>query len=219
MKTSKYLLVIGLLFLLTGSVGLAQGGTSTTSAKDYKYTIKINPLAALGGPFWVIVIPVTGEYKVSFEAKVAKQMSFQLGGSYIGPSVLLNLDKIATDTSKISALHTSGFRVSGMVKYFLSRDLPAPRGFYLAPQISYAKAKIADKTNSANYVGAQKLCLNACIGYQLITSGGFCLDIFTGMGYVSRKWDYHGDSSGSLDLGNNRTGVNIPLGFSFGYAF
>ena len=219
MKTSKYLLIVGLLLLLTGSVGLAQGGTSTTSAKDYKFTVKINPLAALGGPFWVLVVPVTGEYKAMFEAKVAKQMSFQLGVSYIGPSGLLNLDKIATDSSDIAGLHTSGFKVSGMLKYFLSRDLPAPKGFYLAPQVSYAKAKIADKNNSANYVGAQKLCVNACIGYQLITSGGFCLDIFTGMGFVSRKWDYQGKTSTDLDLGKNRNGVNIPLGLRFGYAF
>jgi hypothetical protein len=217
MKKSKLLLIIGLLLLLTTSIGLAQGGTST--AKDYKYTVKINPLAALGGPFWVVVIPVTGEYKALFEARIAKQMSFQLGGSYIGPSVLLNLDKIATDTSNIASIHTSGFKVSGMFKYFLSRDLPAPKGFYLAPQISYAKASIAEKNNTANKVGAQKLNINACIGYQLITSGGFCLDIFTGMGYVSRKWDYQGTTSGDLDLGKNRSGVSIPLGFSFGYAF
>lgn len=217
MKTLKYLIIIGLLLVLTGTAGFAQSGT--TAQKDYKYTVKVNPLAALGGPFWVIVVPVTGEYKALFEAKVAQKMSLQLGVSYIGPSVLLNLDKLATDTASISGLHTSGFRVSGMVKYFLSRDLPAPKGFYLAPQISYAKASIADKNNTANKVSATKLNINACIGYQLITEGGFCLDIFTGMGYVSRKWDYQGDSSGELDLGANKSGVSIPLGISFGYAF
>ena len=217
MKTLKYLLITGLILFFTTSSGLAQGGTSTS--KDYKYTVKINPMAALGGPFWVIVVPVTGEYKALFEAKVAQKMSLQLGVSYIGPSVLLNLDKLSTDTASITGIHTSGFRVSGMVKYFLSRDLPAPKGFYLAPQISYARATIADKLEASNKVNAQKLNINACIGYQLITEGGLCLDIFTGMGYVSRKWDYQGDTSGELDLGTNKSGVSIPLGISFGYAF
>lgn len=217
MKTTKCLIIIGLLLVLTGASGFSQATTS--AQKDYKYTIKVNPMAALGGPFWVVVIPVTGEYKALFEAKVAQKVSLQLGASYIGPSVLLNLDKLTTDTASISGIHTSGFRFSGMVKYFLSRDLPAPKGFYIAPQVSYAKASIASKDNSSNKVNAQKLNINACIGYQLITSGGFCLDIFTGMGYVSRKWDYQGDSSGELDLGANKSGISIPLGISFGYAF
>lgn len=217
MKPAKYFIIFALVLLFSDLSGLAQ--EKTTAKKDYNFTVKVNPLNALGGPFWVVFIPITGEYKVLFEAKLAKHISAQVGAAYIGPSVLVNLDKISTDTSKVTGISTNGFKVSGMVKYFLSRDLPAPKGFYLGPQISYAKAKIANKTLSSEYVGAEKFCINLCIGYQMITSGGFTLDIFTGMGYVTRKWDYQGKSSGDFDLGNNKTGVNIPLGFSFGYAF
>jgi hypothetical protein len=216
MKKARYLLIIGLVFLFAGPSSFAQ---EATAKKDYRFTVKTNPLSALGGPFWVIVVPVTGEYKALFEYALTEKMSFQLGASYIGPSVLLNLDKLVTDTADITGIKTSGFKISGMLKYFLSRDLAAPQGFYLAPHFSYASAKIASKEISSNKVGAVKINLNACIGYQMITSGGFTLDVFTGMGYVSRKWDYQGTSSGELDLGQNKSGVSIPFGISFGYAF
>jgi len=215
MKKKTCLLIIGLMIMISGSRSFAQ----ESSDRDYKFTVKVNPLAALGGPFWVTIVPVTGEYKVIGEYAVTQKMSIQVGASYIGPSVLLNLDKLATDTAEISGINTSGFKVTGMFKYFLSRDMNAPEGFYVAPHFSFAKATIESEDDPANNVGAQKMNINLCIGYQLITSGGFTLDIFTGMGYLQRKWDYAGDSSGIFDLGKNKTGVSIPFGFSFGYAF
>lgn len=217
MRKVTYLLIMVLVILVSGSRTFAQ---DTSSEKDYKFTVKVNPLAALGGPFWVAIVPVTGEYKIVAEYAFTQKMSFQVGGSYIGPSVLLNLDKIASDTSDISGIKTSGFKFTGMYKYFLSRDLSAPEGFYVGPHFSFAKAKIENKDDPSQNVGAQKMNINLCIGYQLITSGGFTLDIFTGIGYLQRKWDYEGEeSSGVFDLGKNKTGVSIPLGFSFGYAF
>lgn len=194
-------------------------GQESGSDKDFKFTIKVNPLSALGGPFWIAVVPVTGEYKVVAEYAFTQKMSFQAGVSYIGPSVLINLDKIVTDTANVSGINTNGFKVSGMFKYYLSRDLQAPEGFYVAPHFSFAKATIASKDNADDNIGAQKMNINLCIGYQLITSGGFTLDVFTGMGFVQRKWDYEGESSGIFDLGKNKSSVSIPLGFSFGYAF
>ena len=185
MKTVKYLLVIVLALLFTGSSLKAQ---ESAVIKDYKFTVKTNPLSALGGPFWVIVIPVTGEYKASFEYAFSNKMSFQFGAAYIGPSVLLNLDKLAADeTSDVPGIKTSGFKVSGMLKYFLSRDLSAPKGFYLGPHISYASAQLVSKEVATDKIGAKKLNINACIGYQLITTGGFTLDIFTGMGLCFKK--------------------------------
>ncbi|MFN8210966.1 MAG: DUF3575 domain-containing protein [Bacteroidales bacterium] len=221
-KLFRYLITGMLLTGLVIPTMAQQAGTASTAKadKDYKFTIKTNPLNALGGPFWFVVVPITGEYKLLLEAAVTEKISIQLGASYIGPSVLLNLDKLTTDTSNIASIKTSGYKFSGMVKYFLSRDLPAPQGFYIGPHFSYASAKIANKQSpETNYVGAKKLCINAVIGYQMITSGGFTLDVFTGVGYVKRDWNYNGTTSGDFDLGKNRSGINIPLGVSFGYAF
>jgi hypothetical protein len=216
MKKAALLLLVGLLILISGSRTFAQ---ESSAEKDYKFTVKVNPLAALGGPFWVAIVPITGEYKVVAEYAFAKKMSVQVGGSYLGPSVLVNLDKLTTDTSSVSGINTNGFKVTGMFKYFLSRDLEAPEGFYVAPHFSFAKATIESEDNPDNNVGAQKMNINLCIGYQLITSGGFTIDIFTGLGYMQRKWDYKGESTGIFDLGANKNGVSIPFGFSFGYAF
>lgn len=215
MKKTSLFIIIGLALMLTAVPVSAQG---TGGEKEYRFTIKTNPLAALGGPFWVVVIPVTGEYKVLFEAAVAEKSSVQLGVSYIGPSILLNLDELTGDEGEISGLKTSGFRGQGMFRYFVSRDLPAPEGFYLGPHVSYATATIKSKDNAEDNIKASKVNLNAVIGYQLITSGGFTLDIFTGMGFVSRKWDISG-SDFDNDMFKNRTSVTIPFGFSFGYAF
>jgi hypothetical protein len=217
MKTAKYLLIVGLALLFIGSPVSAQQ-TTKPADKNYKFTVKTNPLCALGGPFWVIIVPVTGEYKLLGEYAFAKHMSFQLGASYIGPSVLVNLDKLGgSDT--IPGIKTSGFKFTGMLKYFLSRDLPAPQGFYLAPHFSFAKANITSKENADDKISAQKININACVGYQMITKGGFTLDIFTGMGFVSRKFDFGGDSGDLYSELQGKTGVSIPLGLYFGYAF
>ncbi|MGQ9621607.1 MAG: hypothetical protein ACUVTX_11615, partial [Bacteroidales bacterium] len=98
-----------------------------TSEKEYKFTIKTNPLAALGGPFWVIVLPVTGEYKAYFETAVSQKTSFQVGASFLGPSVLINLDEISKEEgNELTGIKTGGYRIQGTFKYFISRDLNAP---------------------------------------------------------------------------------------------
>jgi len=215
MKKAALLLIIGVIFSFTASPAFAQ---TNPVEKDFRFTVKTNPLAALGGPFWLVVVPLTGEYKVLFEAAVGEKSSIQVGAGYLGPSVLLNLDELTGEDSEISGIKTNGFRVQGMYKYFLSRDLSAPEGFYVGPHISYASAELKNKDNTANNIKASKLNLNGVFGYQMITSGGFTLDIFTGMGFVSRKWDIIGEDW-DQDVFKNRASVNIPFGFSFGYAF
>jgi hypothetical protein len=187
-------------------------------SQDYKMTIKTNPLAALGGPFWVVVVPVTGEYKVLFETVTSAKQSLQIGVSYIGPSLLLNLDELTNEGEEISGITTSGVRGQLMYKFFISSDLAAPEGFYLAPHFSYATAKIANKDNVDEYIKGTKININGVIGYQMITSGGFALDLYSGLGFVSRKWLAGGEET-IFDLGADKASVNVAFGFSFGYAF
>ena len=215
MKKCIYILIIGFSFLFIAPHVSAQ---DTSAEKDFKFTIKTNPLAALGGPFWVLIVPITGEYKVLFEAKISDKSSLQLGAGYLGPSLLINLDDLSSEPGEINAIKTSGFRGQLMYKQFLSRDLSAPEGFYLGPHLSYATATIKNKDNPDDNIGATKLNINAVIGYQMITSGGFTLDVFTGMGFVSKKWDISGSTFDVEEFSNKNT-VNIPFGLSFGYAF
>jgi hypothetical protein len=217
MKKAAFLLVISLAVMFLTSPVSAQG---TGGEKDFRFTIKTNPLSALGGPFWLAVVPLTGEYKVLFEAKVSEKTSVQIGAGYIGPSVLLNLDNLSNDEGGISGINTSGVRVQGMLKFFISRDLSAPEGFYLGPHISYATAKLKNKADASEYISGTKLNINGVFGYQLITSGGFTLDIFTGMGFVSRKWEISGTEWDEDQNGlNDRASISVPFGFTFGYAF
>jgi len=217
MKKIICFFIIGFVFLCIATPVFSQ---QTEAEKDYKFTIKTNPLSALGGPFWVTIIPVTGEYKVLFEAAVTKKSSIQVGAGILGPSILINLDELTKSGDTISGLKTSGFRIQGMYKYFISRDLSAPAGFYIGPHISYASAKIKSKDKPADNIAATKLNINAVIGYQMITSGGFTMDIYTGMGYLSREFTVSGTNT-SFDMGSFKTKkrVSIPFGFSFGYAF
>jgi hypothetical protein len=186
---------------------------------NFRMTVKTNPLSALGGPFWILIVPVTGEYKVLYEIKTSEKTSFQAGVSYIGPSLLLNLDELTSEGEDISGIKTSGVKLQGMFKYFLSSDLSAPEGFYVGPHASFATAKIKSVDDPADYVTGTKINVNGVIGYQMITSGGFALDIFTGIGFVSRKYTASGDGGEIFDLGGNKSSINVPLGFSFGIAF
>jgi len=217
MKKTNFLMIFGLALLFVASPVFAQQGGVE---KEFKFTVKTNPLSALGGPFWLVVIPLTGEYKGLFEIAVSQKSSIQLGVGYIGPSLLLNLDDLTNEEGEgeVSGVKTSGFRFQGWYKYFLSRDMNAPEGFYVGPHVSYASANIKNKTDETQKIAATKLNINGVIGYQLITSGGFTLDIFTGMGFVSRKWDITGEDWDSEEL-SDKASVNVPFGFSFGYAF
>jgi hypothetical protein len=183
--------------------------------KDFRFTIKTNPLAALGGPLYVTIFPITGEYKILFEARTAKKQSIETGLSYLGPSLLLNLDEITNDS--VSGVKTSGFRVQLMYKFFLTKDL-APEGFYVGPHISYAKASIRNKDNTEDEFSAAKLNVNIILGYQLITAGGFALNIYTGLGLKLRDYDFAEESDFDFNTGNEAV-PNVAFGFAFGYAF
>jgi hypothetical protein len=188
--------------------------------KEFKFTIKTNPLAALGGPMWIIIFPITGEYRLLFEAKTMEKQSVQVGASYLGPSLLINLDKIsASDSSEISGINTSGFRGQLMYKFFLSRDLSAPEGFYVGPHFSYATASIVNKDNKSDKVTATKININGILGYQLITAGGFTLDVYSGLGFRIKKWSYPSGIDTDFDFGTSKNTPMVTFGLNFGYAF
>jgi hypothetical protein len=188
------------------------------SQDNFRFTIKTNPFAALGGPLYVAFVPITGEYKVLFESRTAHRQSIQFGAGYLGPSILLNLDELSKNDS-VNGVKTSGFRAQLLYKFFLTKD-QAPEGFYVGPHISYATAKIVNKDISSDYFKASKLTFSVVLGYQLITSGGFALDIFTGLGFKRRAYDFSNEEISDFEFDSDNANVpNVVFGFSFGYAF
>ncbi|MBN2481317.1 MAG: DUF3575 domain-containing protein [Bacteroidales bacterium] len=185
---------------------------------DYRFTIKTNPLSALGGPLFLAFIPITGEYKVLFEARTSQKQSIEAGVGYLGPSILLNLDQISSGDS-ISGINTSGFHVQLGYKFFLTKE-SAPEGFFIGPHVSYAAAKLKSKDNPDDHFEAKKLNASILFGYQLITSGGFTLNIYTGLGFKHRDYIFAEESEDLFDFDpGNKNVPNVPFGFTFGYAF
>jgi hypothetical protein len=214
MKKLMYILIIGFAVLLIASPGYSQ---EASKAKDFKFTIKTNPFSALGGPLWAIIVPLTAEYKVYFEAKTTKSQSVQIGLGYLGSSpIFKSLGDLGGDTT----ITSSGFHGQLWYKFFLTSD-KAPGGFYIGPHFSYASAKIKSSIDASNYMKASKLNVHCAFGYQVITKGGFALDIYTGIGFKNRKYDITVGSNNvftDLDI-KDKTTISVPLGFSFGYAF
>jgi hypothetical protein len=193
-------------------------------AQDSDYTprmvLKTNPLAALGGPMYITILPITGEYKVLFELKTTAKQSVTLGASFLGPSLLINLDQLAVDDDGISQLNTSGFRGQLWYKFYIGRDTEAPKGFYVGPHFSFASANLIVNDVDENKLGIQKINFNGVIGYQIISDGGFALDIFTGLGVKNIKYTIEGDTDEIIDAEfDDKFTPGVVFGLNFGYAF
>jgi hypothetical protein len=210
MKKAALLMI---LFALFGSYSM-----KAQDEKDFRFTIKTNPLAALGGPFYAFrIFPITGEYKLAFESRTFKKQSIEASIGYLGPSVLINLSELSENDS-VGGIKVNGFRAQLAYKFFLTKE-SAPEGFYVGPHFSYARATIKDKDNLDDRIEASKMNINVIFGYQLITSGGFALNIYTGLGVKFRDWDFlDEDTDFDITTGNN-VAPNVAFGFTFGYAF
>jgi hypothetical protein len=206
-----------LFFLLTVLLLVPLFVAQSQEARDYRFNFKTNPLAALGGPIYVTIVPVTGEYKLLFEARTAEHQSIEAGLSYLGPSLLLNMDELSEGDS-LEGVRTSGFRVQVAYKFFLTRDTKAPEGFYVGPHFSYARATVEARDREGDSFIASKTNLNLIFGYQLISNGGFVLNIYAGLGVKIRDYQFRDDTIFDFDPGNDVV-PNVALGFTFGFAF
>jgi len=216
MKKLVNILIVGFAFLMIASPVSAQ---DSGSAKDVRFTIKTNPLSALGGPLFVLwVVPITAEYKVYFEARTLASQSVQIGLGYLGSSPLVvSMGDLGGDTT----ISSSGIHAQLWYKFFITGD-NAPGGFYVGPHISYATAKLKNNKIPDEFFKASKLNINFAFGYQVITKGGFALDIYTGLGIKNKKFDTSSLSTNKTFSDwklNNKTSIGVPFGFSFGYAF
>ncbi len=212
MKRVKYFLIIGIVFLLAAPKAVSQ---DSANGKDIRFTIKTNPLSAMGGPLFIAwIVPLTAEYKIYFEAKTTSKQSIQLGLGYLGSSPLVAaIGDLGGDTTVIS----SGYHAQLWYKFFMTAD-NAPGGFYFGPHISYAAARVKNNMEPDKYFDASKLTVTCDLGYQIITKGHFALDIYTGLGIKKKHFNVNGFDLSDWKLLDKFT-VSVPLGFSFGYAF
>lgn len=193
-----------LITFITGVLGV-------TTAFSQQFVVKTNLLPIAWGP-----IPFTGEYRLVGEAVTGAKQSGQLALSYLGPSGLINLSSVEDTAGNKVGIVISGYRIQGTYKFYLTKD-DAPKGFYVGPHISYARAKLYEKGNPDNYIKADFFNLVGMMGYQAISSGGFAFDLFTGVGYKNNSYSV----SGSLNSEKFETKNNTKLyfGFNMGIAF
>jgi hypothetical protein len=174
--------------------------------------IKTNILPTIWGQ-----IPFTGEYRIIYEQAVPS--------SPHSASIGLSLNTIPFLLSGVDAiqdLKVSGARIQLQYKLYLSKNNYAPMGFYIGPHFSYNTARFRDKNNPTDYVDLVFMNINGMIGYQVITSGRFVLDIFSGLGYKINSLNIVTNSGSSLiDESDVPVGVGpkFSFGFNFGYAF
>ena len=219
MKKLAFLFVIGLVMMVSVNRTSAQ---DTSTDKDYRFTVKTNPLSVMGGPLYALwIIPLTNEYKVSFEAQTFSKQSIQIGLGYLGTSPLITTMQNMAETDNDTTVTSGGFHGQLWYKFFLTGD-DAPAGFYIGPHFSYAWAKMKSSIDESQYLTASKMNINLLLGYQVITKGGFALDIYTGFGLKSKAYETPGgDMENWLDDLNliNKFTVSVPFGLTFGYAF
>ena len=219
MKKTTCLLVLTLLMIMSGNRTFAQGSTSD---KDFRFTVKTNPLSVLGGPLYALwIVPLTNEYKVYFEAQTMSKQSIQLGLGYLGSSPLIQTIQDMSEAQNDTTVKSGGFHGQLWYKFFLTGD-DAPAGFYIGPHFSYAWAKMKNSMDNSQYVTASKMNIHIALGYQVISKGGFALDIYTGFGVKNKTFETpEGEMEQWLDDFNltNKFTVSVPLGFTFGYAF
>lgn len=179
-----------LALLLFGANGLGQPKlTPPENLSDIseakRYYLKVNPFPILAGP-----IPTTSEYRLGLEVVANENISYQLSGSLLTKSVLIGA--FANDSLKqlLDQLEYPGFRFQLQARRYLLKfddqtlkEKMSPNGIYVAAHLSFARAVL--KSVNQNYPQQEwtNLTLNALVGTQMLSSGGFGLDAFFGLGY------------------------------------
>jgi len=213
-----------LLLTCLASINLANAQTDVSdslmqrASEEYplKYAgvLKTNPLSMLWGS-----IPVTAEYMVLYEFVTSPQQASQVGLSYISKSPILKLFEDTVPDLKL--LTANGVRLQISHRFYLVKSRGfAPRGFYLAPHLSYATVRISTKHYRSRdvYIGVTQFNSNLLIGWQWIYDNNYTFDAFVGWGYKDNFAVEH-DAQRTISLNTDDFGAwyTGPLKFSFGF--
>ena len=182
-------------------------------AQTPKMVLKTNILPVLMGQIFG-----TSEYRIVYEQAMPETPhALAIGASYNSIPFLLNASDI------IQNLKVDGYRIQLQYKLYIGKGKTAPDGFYISPHFSYNTARFSRKSAPSDYLQVHLMNINGLVGYQLITSGNFALDIFSGLGFKSNSADIVANTSDDFDDLNENlplgTGPKFTLGFNFGLAF
>ena len=170
---------------------------------SYSNCIRTNPLSM-----------IFGYYGLSFEHKLADNMSAGLTLGLYSHSISLSLGGAGTDWSY------SGFEINPEFRYYFSSAI---EGFYASPFLDYTTIteKISENDGTTTTTFSNTISLiggGAGIGKQWVW-GGFALDLFVGIKYQSVSYKYDANYTTVVAGGASYGGVSPSFGASIGYAF
>jgi hypothetical protein len=123
----------------------------------------------------------------------------------------------------------NGWRIQYAHKFYLvGRRRYAPFGFYVAPMVSYANARVSlglKRYYDNVYYDFRHFNVNGIIGVQAGKANRVTFDLYAGLGYKTNKLYYHINSSKILRLDTEEFGavynsnLNGVFGINLGYAF
>jgi hypothetical protein len=188
--------------------------------------LKTSPTAIAWG---AIFPPFTSEYRLVTEISSGKRQSEQLGISWLGVNIFWKMYEKAAKVPASDYIKVGGWRVQYAHKFFwIGRRHYAPFGFYVAPTVSYASARVAIGLNryyNQKYFEFRNFNINGIIGVQAGKTDRVTFDIYAGLGYKTNKVFYHVapnkylpyDTSDFGELYNSH--LNGVFGINIGYAF
>lgn len=187
--------------------------------------IKTSPTAFLWG---AIFPPFTSEYRLMLEISSGKRQSEQLGVSYLGPNIFLGIVERAANIPRDYHYKVEGWRVQYAHKiYLVGRRHYAPFGFYVAPMVSYANARVSiglKRYYQGAYFDFRHFNINGIIGVQAGKVNRVTFDIYAGLGYKTNKVYYRHNSFKILPYDTKEFGtlyeshLNGVFGINIGYA-
>jgi hypothetical protein len=182
--------------------------------------LKTSPTALLFGG----VFPLTAEYRLMMEIPGNRKHSDQLGVSLLGKSLVWKLVENAAGGNVRYKM--KGLRIQYAHKFYLvSRKGFAPHGFYFAPMVSYANARVSPSRTAFTrdvYYDFNNLTLNMLIGVQTGKFRRISMDIYAGPGYKNMTvYFYDGRGNRKLYEGDDfgplfRTNLNFTFGINLG---
>ena len=175
-----------LLFLLC-FFGVSLAMAQNTEEATKKNIIKLNYLS-----------PLAGTFNMSYERVIASKKSVQLG---------VFLTERSGRTS---------FGITPEVRFYLSDNKPAPRGFFVAPYLRY---QYIDRSQVSVNDKISVFTSGFVLGGQWLFSKKFSFEVFGGVCYNIRR--EHGNSASNgfnLDFIPNN-GFGVRFGTTFGIAF
>ncbi len=166
--------------------------------KKKKKPYPVQPLVlktSITGFMYGGVFPFTSEYRFGAEITTGRTQSEQVSISYLGKNVFWAAFEKISKQSSSDILKVSGWRFQYAHKiYLVNRRHHSPYGFYVAPHVSYANARIALGLNRYyrdTYFDVRHLNANLLIGVQFGKIGRLTMDICGGAGYKENTVYYH----------------------------